>query len=77
MCHEPSVAGETGGMLFPIALLIGLENVSVIGVLGLIVVPGAGYAWAEAPEPVGNQLISCGFAVSHVRGTAATHKDPA
>jgi hypothetical protein len=29
-------------MLFPIALLIGLENVSVIGVLGLIVVPGAG-----------------------------------
>jgi len=29
-------------MLFPMALLTGLENVSVIGVLGLIVVPGAG-----------------------------------
>jgi hypothetical protein len=38
----PSVAGVNAGMLLPSALLTGLENVSWIGVLGLIVWPGDG-----------------------------------
>jgi hypothetical protein len=71
------VTGETGGRELPKASEIGLEKVSVIGVVGLIWVPGAGLATAAVVAPAGNQLTAAGRAVSQVRGAAATHMVPA
>src|SRR5436305_14045368 len=77
MCQTPGVIGDTGGRLDPRALLIGLLNVSVIFVCGVIAVPGAGVATAPALTPAGNQLTIAGAALSHTRGTAATASVPA
>ena len=44
----------------------------MIGVFGLIVVPGAGFATALVAEPAGNQLTRAADEVSHERGAAAT-----
>ena len=68
----PGVRGRTGGIDPPSAFDTGLLNVSVIGVLALIVVPGCGFAIALVAEPAGNQLTSAADEVSHERGAAAT-----
>ncbi len=57
---------------------MGLENVSVIGVVGLIVVPGCGVATALAvAAPAGNQLIRAVRARSHGCRDADTTIEPA
>jgi hypothetical protein len=77
VCQTPWVFGETGGRLAPSALAIGLENVSMIGVPGLIGVPGAGSATAVAAAPAGNQLTSRAPELSQERVTAETKMLPA
>ena len=68
MCHVPAVRGDTGGIKPSSALETGFENVSVIGVVALIVAPGDGYATAVVAEPAGNQLTSAADDFSHERG---------
>ena len=55
----------------------GLEKVRVIGVLGLIVAPGAGLATAVAAPPAGNQLTAAWRDFSQMRGCADTKTVPA
>jgi hypothetical protein len=64
-------------MCDPRTRLTGLENVRVIGVSALIVVPGAGLATALAELPGGNQLTADVWALSQVRGDADMKKVPA
>jgi len=71
------VIGPTGGIFPSSAADTLFEKVSEIGVPGLIVPPGAGFATAAAAVPAGNQLTTVGPAVSHVRGTAEIHTEPA
>ena len=74
----PAVAGEIGGRADPSAALTGFEKVSVIGVFGAILLPGAGVATALAADaPAGNQLTNEAREVSHTRGAAATAIVPA
>ena len=42
LCQVPAVCGETGGIEPPSACETGFEKVSVIGVVALILLPGAG-----------------------------------
>src|ERR1039458_6795865 len=77
VCQTPWVIGETGGRWAPSALAIGLENVSMIEVPGLIVDPGAGSATTVAPAPAGNQSTSLAPELSQERGVAETKMLPA
>ena len=64
-------------MCDPSALDTGLEKFSLIGVPGLIWLPGAGMATALAEPPAGNQLTSAWLALSQRRGAAETKVEPA
>src|SRR5262245_22762403 len=58
--HTPGVGGSSFGRAAPRTALTGWENVSWIGVLGWITVPGVGLTRASRRSPSGNQLTRTG-----------------
>src|SRR5436305_13009028 len=73
----PGVFGTTGGRWPPRALATGLENVSVMGVCGRSLDPGAGEATADVAAPAGNQLTKCARVASQLSGTPRIQIEPA
>src|SRR5579875_3139732 len=76
-CQAPALRGVTGGRSRPSTLVTGFEKVSVILVLGVIFVPGAGVATAVALVPAGNQEIVLTVGISQLRAATATAPVPA
>src|SRR5579875_918149 len=76
-CQAPALRGVTGGRSRPSTLVTGFEKVSVILVLGVIFVPGAGIATAVALVPAGNHEIVLTVGISQLRAATATAPVPA